>query len=356
MARYPGARWRPVTRYQPGHPQCVPMSRYDGGIDHTFVGSPSSDAAFAHFNTDNTPLPHFMVYRDGSIDQYVDTRFRSSACLEGNPRLIAWETADGYSQDPKKSLWTNGQAPKDTPAMVATKAKLMVWLHTTHGIPLTRMPSSRPTARGMGWHRLGCDGNYEQPAGQLLGGRVPGGESWSSSPGKVCPTTRRIHQFVDETIPAAVKLAAPAPPSLPKRQSPRPKLEHPRRGTPEYTGDSYRAIARGAARKRDAIDFNGMVTADDVFVAEHYPLPLHHGFHDPAGKLSRETPITKMTWEEVARLETRDAPPYRIHRMADLTDGATHNGLDVECELKMRVRLEVLQEYLLRGFSPRWVR
>lgn len=207
MARYPGARWRPVARYKAGGSSAQLMAAYDGGTDHTYVGSPTPDAAFARFNTPGTPTPHFMVFRDGSIDQYIDTRFRSSACLEGNPRLITWETADGFP-----GLWTKGQAPKDTPAMVAAKARLMVWLHTEHGIPLVRMPSSRPAARGMGWHRLGIDGNFAQPPGQLLGGRVSGGEHWSTSFGKTCPTDRRIHQFVDETLPAAVELAKPPPP------------------------------------------------------------------------------------------------------------------------------------------------
>lgn len=123
------------------------------------------------------------------------------------------------------------------------------------------------------------------------------------------------------------------------------KLEHPRKGSPEYTGDSYRAIARGVARKRNAIDFNGLLTADHTFIAEHYLLPLRHGFTDPEGELTRDTPITEMTDEQVARLVTKDRPPYRINTMEDLTNGATHNGLDVEAELKMRIPLEILQQY-----------
>lgn len=198
MARYPGARWRPIAR------NLGTMDRHDGGIDHTYVGSPSPDAAFAHFNVPGTPTPHFMFHRDGTVDQYIDTDRRSSACLDGNHRLITWETADGFP-----SLWTSNktQAPPDTPAMVKAKAKLMAWLHKEHGIPLTRMPDSKPTSKGFGWHRLGIDGNFPQKPGQLLGGRVPGGEHWSTSFGKTCPTDTRIHQFVSETLPLAVDLA-----------------------------------------------------------------------------------------------------------------------------------------------------
>lgn len=209
MSRYPGARWRPVARYLPDGSSAVAMTRYDGGIDHTYVGSPSPDSAFSRFNTPGTPTPHFMVFRDGSIDQYIDTRFRSSACLDGNYRLITWETADGFP-----GLWTDGQAPKDTAKMVKAKARLMVWLHKEHGIPLVQMPSSRSRDRGFGWHRLGIDGNFEQVPGQLLGGRVADGEHWSTSFGKTCPTSRRIRQFVNETIPAAVALTQPDPASM----------------------------------------------------------------------------------------------------------------------------------------------
>jgi len=220
MARYPDARWRPVTRYIPGGSSNQPMTRYDGGIDHTYVGSPSHDRAFAGFNTPGTPTPHFMFFLDGSVVQYIDTAFRSSACLDGNHRLVTWETQDGFPD-----LWSNGQAPKDNPKVVQAKAKFIVWLNKTHGIPLTRMPSSLPTARGFGWHRLGIDGNFEQKAGELLGGRVAGGEHWSTSFGKTCPTSRRIHQFVEETLPAAVVLATPKP-TPPTKPTPKVRIVH----------------------------------------------------------------------------------------------------------------------------------
>lgn len=221
MALYPGARIRLVDRHKAGGSSATPMTRYDGGCDHTYVGSPSHDAAFAGFNRDGAPTPHFMFFLDGSVVQYIDTDFRSSACLDGNPRLITWETEDGFP-----GLWSNGQAPKDNPKVVAAKAKFLVWLHKTHGIPLVRMPSSLPNARGMGWHRLGIDGNFPQKPGQLLGGRVAGGEHWTTSPGKECPTDRRIVQFVDETLPAAVKLANPPkpPPVVPLTQAEKTSL------------------------------------------------------------------------------------------------------------------------------------
>ena len=205
MARYSGARWRPVTRYQPGvnGNLASPMDRYDAGVDHTFVGNVSSDQAFAHFNTPGQATPHFMVNKDGTVDQYIDTAYRSSAVLDGNPRCVTWETWDGYPNG-----WQDGNAPLDNAEIVEAKAHLMVWLNREHGIPLTQLKSSKPTDRGMGWHRLGIDGNYPEAPGKLLGGRVFGGEHWSKSFGKTCPTDRRIHQFVEATLPRAVVLAS----------------------------------------------------------------------------------------------------------------------------------------------------
>jgi len=202
MARYPGAEWRPVERYKAGGPNAVPMSRYDVGEDHTYVGSPTPDRAFDGFNTPGNPVPHLMFFPGRKPVQYIDTDFRSSATLEGNPRCVTWETWDGFPD-----MWTDGQAPLDSDFIVEEKAKFMVWLHDTHGIPLVRLPDSRPASRGMGWHRLGIDGNFPTSPGTLLGGRVADGENWSTSFGKTCPTDTRIRQFVNITLPRAIEIS-----------------------------------------------------------------------------------------------------------------------------------------------------
>ena len=208
MALYPGARQRPVHRYQPGAPGSVAtlMDRYDAGVDHTYVGNVTSDQAFARFDTTGIATPHFMFNEDGTVDQYIDTKFRSSAVLDGNHRCITWETWDGFPDG-----WDHGNAPLDNDAILEAKAELMVWLHREHGIPLVPMKSSKSDQRGMGWHRLGIDGNFPESPGKLLGGRVSGGEHWSTSTGKTCPTDRRIRQFVEVTLPRAVVLATPPP-------------------------------------------------------------------------------------------------------------------------------------------------
>jgi hypothetical protein len=151
------------------------------------------------FNVSGRATPHFYVGRDGELEQYIDTDHGSSANLDGNHDCITVETWDGFPV-----TWGGGgNGPPWTEAQIRTLARLAAWCNTTHDIPLVQLPSSRPGTRGIGWHRLGCDGNYEDPPGGLLGGRVSGGEKWSTSPGKVCPTTTRIRQVVNDIIPLA---------------------------------------------------------------------------------------------------------------------------------------------------------
>jgi hypothetical protein len=71
-------------------------------------------------------------------------------------------------------------------------AKILAWAHKEHGIPLQLCPDSKPTSRGLAYHRQGVNGNFgpfKHP------GRVEGGEEWSESFGKVCPGDRRIDQL-----------------------------------------------------------------------------------------------------------------------------------------------------------------
>jgi hypothetical protein len=171
MARMPGARW--LGEHSPK----VPMSRYDIVCEHTIVGFAPAHAA------------HFSVHHDGTIDQSRDTRWRSGANLDGNHRVIAIENED---HGPAFGAWNvnDGHAvPAFTPAQIEANAKILAWAHQTHGIPLQLCPNSRPTSRGLAYHRQGIDGNFGDYA---FPGRVPGGELWTKSRGKVCPGDRRI--------------------------------------------------------------------------------------------------------------------------------------------------------------------
>ena len=173
MARMPDAVW--VGEASPK----TPMDRYDIVCVHTIVGYAPAHAA------------HFSVAADGKIYQSRDTDYRSAANLEGNPRVIAIENED---HGPAYGDWSGNNVPPLTDAQVVSNAKILRWAHAEHGIPLALCPDSRPTSRGLAYHRQGIDGNFDT---FRFPGRVSGGEVWTLSPGKVCPGDNRIAQLPD---------------------------------------------------------------------------------------------------------------------------------------------------------------
>ncbi|HKY59220.1 MAG TPA: N-acetylmuramoyl-L-alanine amidase [Aeromicrobium sp.] len=175
MARMPGAKW--LGEHSPRRL----MSRYDIVCVHTIVGYAPAHAA------------HFSVKLDGTILQSRDTRYRSAANLEGNHRIIAIENEDAAKDIPL------------TPEQVVSNARILAWVHKTHGTPLQLAPNSRSTSRGLGYHRQGIDGNF---GGYAYPGRVSGGEHWSEAFGKVCPRDKRIAQ-VPEILRRAKLIANP---------------------------------------------------------------------------------------------------------------------------------------------------
>jgi hypothetical protein len=145
------------------------MTRYDVLCVHTIVGFAPAHAA------------HFSTRGSGQILQSRDTRFQSAANLEGNPRVIAIENEDHGSVFGRWPAPDN--APPLTDGQVTACAKIFAWAHKEHGIPLQLCPDSRPGSRGLAYHRQGIDGNW---GGYRFRGRVPGGETWTLSRGKVC--------------------------------------------------------------------------------------------------------------------------------------------------------------------------
>lgn len=170
MSRMPEANWE-------GEHGSKPMDAYDIVCIHTIVGY--APAAAAHFSTTG----------DGRLIQSRDTRYRSAANLDGNPRIIAIENADHGPEFPK---WSGSDVPALTDAQIDRCAEVLAWAHLEHGIPLQLCPDSRPGSRGLAYHRQGIDGNFE---GYLFAGRRHGGEVWTEHRGKVCPGDRRIAQL-----------------------------------------------------------------------------------------------------------------------------------------------------------------
>lgn len=188
MAVMPGVDFRPINETPPL------MARFDVVCVHTIGHGPAP-----------APAAHFSTTGRGHIFQHRDTKFQSAANLNGNHRVIAIENAD---LDGEFAPWNknDGHAvPAFTAAQCESIARIIAWAHQTHGIPIELCPDSRPGSRGVGYHRQGVDGNFGPPF--AFRGRVPTGEKWSSSFGKVCPGDRRIRQLIDVIIPRARVLA-----------------------------------------------------------------------------------------------------------------------------------------------------
>jgi hypothetical protein len=190
MPRYPEAIWKPVERYKPGGSSTVPM-KPRRLILHTAVSS--SDSLYASMSNPGTPTSHFYARMDGVMEQYVDTAQTASAVLEGNHDCI---TVESWDDAGRVKQWTDAQ--------VESIAKLAAWCKKTHGIPLEPLDSSESGRWGIGWHRLGIDGDF--PPG-ILHGRRPGTELWSDARGKECPYDGKIHGTVDLIIPRAIEIS-----------------------------------------------------------------------------------------------------------------------------------------------------
>lgn len=165
MPWFPGAIVKEVTRHR------TLRSSDRGIVNHIAVSEGAS--LFNYFNQPGNPTSHFYVRYDGDVEQYVDTKYRAPAQLEGNPTLISIETQGGVVRG---QTWTAAQ--------LETLAQIAAWCSKVHGIPLIPMTSSRAIAQGVGYHRLGVDP-----------WRVNGGELWSSAYGKTCPEDQRIDQI-----------------------------------------------------------------------------------------------------------------------------------------------------------------
>lgn len=139
---------------------------------------------------------HFYVSKRGTIYQYIDTDFIAYCTGGGNSTMVGVETQGGVH---------NADGEPLTPAQVEAWAKIAAWLHKDEGIPLRLMANSLATERGLGWHKLGVDP-----------WRVPGGERWSSSYGKICPGAAKIAQM-PQVLARAKQIVGGAPAPKPKR-------------------------------------------------------------------------------------------------------------------------------------------
>ncbi len=187
MARCPLAQWKPLGD-DPTHQPL--MSKYDLVIIHTMVGTlAGTDAMFRSGGYVGVESHFGTGYIDGKCVayQWTDTARTADANLDANPRAISIENADTATPYP---AWKGSDVPPFTDDQCELIAQICAWACKTHGIPAQLAPDSRPTSRGIAWHRQGID-PY----------RVSGGEKWSDSYGKVCPGDARIEQVKGVIVP-----------------------------------------------------------------------------------------------------------------------------------------------------------
>lgn len=177
MALYPGAKQRHIS-----HNYTRKVTAKDCAILHT-TASAHAQSMYSWFSNPNANASsHFHVDNDGDVEQYLDTAYMSWANTAANPRAVTIET-QGDGTGP----WTKAQ--------VVAIVKLLIWICREHNIAVRQMASSARNQTGIGWHRLGCDGNFPALPSILAGRSQRGGESWTSARGKVCPGDDRIKQI-----------------------------------------------------------------------------------------------------------------------------------------------------------------
>lgn len=178
MAWMKGAKARPIKRNYTGR-----RTTKTRVILHTTASASATSMHGWFSNPDAGASSHFHIDIDGNIEQYIDSDYISWANRDGNSSSVTIET-QGAGHEP----WTAAQ--------IVSIVQIIQWARSVHkGIPLRQMTSSDRKQKGIGWHRLGVNGNF--PKTGILRGRQQrgGGELWSAARGKVCPGDKRIKQI-----------------------------------------------------------------------------------------------------------------------------------------------------------------
>jgi hypothetical protein len=196
VAWYPKAIRKEITRHR--------TLRVRKGRVCLHVAVSEGSSLFGYFNRKGSPTSHFYVRRDGKIEQYVDTKYRAPANLEGNSSLISFETQGGV-KSANTEPWTAAQ--------VLAMAECIAWLNEVEGVPLQLMPNSKSGSLGIGYHKQGVD-PY----------RVDGGEKWSSAYGKICPGQGKINQIPTIIAKAKALTGSPVHPEKPNDTTPEEEI------------------------------------------------------------------------------------------------------------------------------------
>lgn len=210
MARYPKATWRGSPNHYEGNetPRYVVLHVEEGTEAGTrsWFGETRSQAS-----------AHFGVAKDGSVDQFVDTKDGAWAEAAGNPYGISIET-EGQDSEPL------------TEAQVEAIAEIYAWVHKEHGVKVQR---TQDPEHGEGFIAHG-------EGGQAWGGHIscPGDKRKAQMP----EILKKVEALLGETPKAEPK---PAPKT---KEKPKPApAAHPGSGTPAW----YHRVLKNGDRGSD---------------------------------------------------------------------------------------------------------
>lgn len=200
MAIFPGATPNLIPRWNNGRPR---KGRITVAVLHIAVSNARSIRPV--FEGGKNGCSHLYIRKDGTAEQYMDSRTRSAAETTDSDRIFSIETEGGVGTDLHQG-WTAAQ--------IETLVQVIRWLHETEGLQLRVMQSSRPEEVGVGYHRLGVP-RSKWTSKTAPGWLVQGGRTWSKAVGKVCPGDARIAQIGAIVGRAAVEqIIAPTKPPV----------------------------------------------------------------------------------------------------------------------------------------------
>jgi N-acetylmuramoyl-L-alanine amidase len=151
---------------------------------------------------------HFYLPKTGPGIQMIDLDLQSWSSSQGNASTTASEAEGGFGSAAEVN------AEPWSPDQFENLARILAYENETEGVPLQVMSDSRPASQGLAPHRWGIDP-----------WRVSGGESWSSSRGKICPGDTKVGQLRDIVARAVeIRHGSPAPAPAPAPSGAPPRL------------------------------------------------------------------------------------------------------------------------------------
>lgn len=134
MGKYAGAKWVPLKNYTKDGQEDV-----YGLVVHIMEGTFEGSRSWFN-NPEAKASSHFGTSREGSLEQWVDTKDRAWAQAAGNRTWISVEN--------------EGRVPQDlTKEQLEKVAHLFAWIVRTHKVPY--QVSHSPDVKGLGYHRMG---------------------------------------------------------------------------------------------------------------------------------------------------------------------------------------------------------